>query len=170
MALSKVPLKLGTRRRLVFPLLLLATTLALVAVTVLWHFNSSSTDLGSTAAYIAGLVRIGTSHPDNDGDGDGDSEGERGIGPADSSSPNWQRGTDGDRVQLENGTTVTYRNPLCVSHRHLEGEATDLHSVSPSSQWRDVRRRSVLVRSEGSAVHETALGTMGLGDGSHPRR
>ncbi|TKA50078.1 hypothetical protein B0A53_06463 [Rhodotorula sp. CCFEE 5036] len=113
-ALSSVPLQLGTRRRLgLLPLLLLlATALALVAVTVLLHFKApsssswTSTSLVSPAAYIAGLVRTGAaeiSHPVNN-------EWEGGIGPTDSF--NWQRGSDGDFLQLQNGTTVTYRNPF----------------------------------------------------------
>ena len=120
-ALSSVPLQLGTRRRLgLLPLLLLlATALALVAVTVLLHFKApsssswTSTSLVSPAAYIAGLVRTGAaeiSHPVNN-------EWEGGIGPTDSF--NWQRGSDGDLVQLDNGTTITYRNPLCVTSRSL---------------------------------------------------
>lgn len=126
MALSSVPLQLGTRRRLVL-LPLLATVLALVAATVLLlslgahsitrgPSSSSSTNLTSTAAYIAGLIRTGVagiSHPDNN------NEWERGIGPDSFKSIhyNWQRGSDGDLVQLHNGTTITHRNPLCVSPR-----------------------------------------------------
>lgn len=114
MALSSVPLRLGTRRRLV----LFAAVLAFVALAVLLsslahsHESSSSpanlVSLERTAAYIARLISTGAtevSHPVNN-------EWEGGIGSAALDSISWQRGRDGDLVQLHNGTTVTYRNPL----------------------------------------------------------